>query len=214
MSLKCTVSAETRKHSPMVKMYCAIRLTGRNSTQGVRALPKMRKKATSTGRPRRKWTMLVVTTMIGSTSIGNLIFLISAPCTDQHVGRLEQRGGEPGPGQDAVEQEQGVELGAGEAGHAAAADDEAEDHRVDQHQQQRVEQAPEEAEHGAAVARLQLPRDQGEDQLAVAEDFLQFFDHVVSECALYRKTARRRSVFRIYFRPLAGFDKKTWLIEN
>ncbi len=67
----------------MVKMYCAIRLTGRNSTQGVRALPKIRKNATSTGRPRRKWTMLVVTTMIGSTSTGNLIFLISAPCTER-----------------------------------------------------------------------------------------------------------------------------------
>ena len=207
MSLKCTVSAETRKHSPMVKMYWASRLTGRNSTQGVSALPKMRKKATSTGRPRRKWTMLVVTTMIGSTSIGNLIFLISAPCTDEHVGRLEQRGGEPGPGQDAVEQEQGVELGAGEAGHAAAADDEAEDDGVDQHQQQRVEQAPEEAEHGAAVARLQLARDQGEDQLAVADDFFQFFDHDGFRGAIIPQNRPVAEAFLHYFRTVGRLDK-------
>ena len=43
-----------------------------------------------------------------------------------------------------------------------------EDERVDQQQQQRVDERPEEAEDRAAVARLQLARDQALDQAAVA----------------------------------------------
>ena len=42
--------------------------------------------------------------------------------------------------------------------------------RVDQEQQQRVDERPEEAEHRPPVARLQLARDQALDELAVLQE--------------------------------------------
>jgi hypothetical protein len=44
-----------------------------------------------------------------------------------------------------------------------------EDERVDQQQQKRIDEGPEEAEHGTAISRFQLPRHQALYQASVAK---------------------------------------------
>ena len=52
-----------------------------------------------------------------------------------------------------------------------------EDERVDEEQQERVDERPEEAQHGSAVARLQVAHDHGLDQRAVVEQCGEVFEH-------------------------------------
>jgi hypothetical protein len=52
----------------------------------------------------------------------------------------------------------------------AVGEDEGEDDRVGGEEQQRVDEAPEEAEDAAAVARLELARNEALDEGAVAEE--------------------------------------------
>jgi len=100
--------------------------------------------------------------------------LDQVPSPDQHAGGLGQRGLEPGPGQNPTEEEQVVRL------HATGADSGkhvGEDEGVGQQQQQGVDEAPEEPEHTAAVAGLQLTAHQALNQEPVAEDRLDLPDH-------------------------------------
>ena len=144
--------------------------------------------------------MLVVTTMIGSTSIGNLIFLISAPCTISTLADSSSEEENQVQGRMPLNRKRAyINLLFSKPDTRRAADDEAEDDGVDDHQQQRVEQAPEETEHGAAIARLQLARHQGQDQLAVADDFFQFFDHVVFPRGHYTAKTTAPKRFSIFF---------------
>ena len=75
---------------------------------------------------------------------------------DDDAGRLGERGGEPGPGQDAAEEEQEVGLDV----RLPVRQDHGEDERVGEEDEQRVDEAPEEAEHAAAVAGLELAGDE------------------------------------------------------
>jgi hypothetical protein len=86
---------------------------------------------------------------------------------DQHIRRFQQRRREPGPRQDAAEHEQGERL---EAARLRPRDDDREDERVDEEEQERVDEGPEEAEDGAAVARLQVARDEALHERAVAKE--------------------------------------------
>ena len=120
--------------------------------------------------------MFASTLTIGRTSAGNSTFLIRLPPAISDAGRLEQRRREPGPRQDAAEHEQRVRLQP----FGAVRQDRREDERVDRQQQQRVDERPEEAEHRAAVARLQLARDQALDQPAIAEQLAKVGEHITN----------------------------------
>ena len=111
--------------------------------------------------------MFASTLTIGSTSAGNSTFLIRLPPEISASGRLEQRRRKPGPRQDAAEHEQRERL---ESFRVKARHHDGEDERVDRQQQQRVDERPEEAENRAAVARLELARDQALDQPAIAKE--------------------------------------------
>ena len=176
MSRKCTVSADRSSARPSVKHQLhehddrkpeQVR-AGRAGADSRSGTP------TRIGRPRKKCTMFASTLTIGSTSAGNSTFLIRLPPAISDAGRLEQRRREPGPRQDAAEHEQRVGL---ELRRCVPGMHDGEDERVDQQQQQRVDERPEEAEHRAAVARLQLARDQALDEAAVAEQVGEVGEH-------------------------------------
>ena len=108
--------------------------------------------------------MFASTLTSGSTSAGNRTFLIRLPPAMSEPDGIRQRGRKPVPRQDAAEHEDCVRLHAWRF----VRNDLREDERVDQQQQQRVDEGPEEAEHGAAIARLQVARHEAPDQPAVS----------------------------------------------
>ena len=55
-----------------------------------------------------------------------------------------------------------------------------EDERVDEQQQERVEERPEKAEDGAAIARFELARDQTLNEPAVADQLGEMTKHPVT----------------------------------
>ena len=93
---------------------------------------------------------------------------------DDHAGRLQERRGEPAPGQDPAEEKEGVGLHGGQV---APGQDDGEDHDVDEQHEERVHEAPEEPEHAAPVAGLELARDQALDEEAIAEEGADLLDH-------------------------------------
>ena len=113
--------------------------------------------------PRKKCTMFASTLTIGSTSAGNRTFLIRLPPAISEPDASVSDEAEPVPRQDAAEHEQRVRLQP----FGVVRQDDREDEGVDEEQQQRVDERPEEAEHRAAVARLELTHDQALDQPAI-----------------------------------------------
>src|SRR5262245_51804364 len=84
--------------------------------------------------------------------------------TNERAGRIGQRGREPVPGKNPAEHEERIWLHA---------DDVVRHHRrehkgIDQQEQQRVDERPDESQHRTTVARLELARDQALYQAAVA----------------------------------------------
>ena len=100
---------------------------------------------------------------------------------------LEQRARSPDPGEEAGDQEQGV--GAGDVAAGARARRLPKTKRVDRQQEQRVDQRPEETEHGAAVARLELAPYQREEEATMAVDRGQGGRHVERILGAFRSTA-------------------------
>ena len=176
MSRKCTVSADRISASPSVNTSCTSTTSGNQSSSPADQRPVVvdQERRRGSAGPRKKCTMFASTVTIGSTSAGNSTFLIRLPPEISDAGRLDQRRREPGPRQDAAEHEQRVRLDPLDR---ARRHHEREDERVDEQQQQRVDEGPEEAEHRAAVARLQLARDQALDQPAVAEQLREVMEH-------------------------------------
>jgi hypothetical protein len=93
---------------------------------------------------------------------------------DQDTRGLGQRRLEPRPWQDAAEEEEQVRL---DVGGAAAGQDHGEHEAVGQELEQRVDEAPEEPQHAAAVAGLQLTRDEALDQQTIAKQRAQAGEH-------------------------------------
>ena len=110
--------------------------------------------------------MFARTLTSGRTSAGKEHLLDQVAAGNQRAGGLGQRGRKPRPRQDADEHEQRVRFGFLRM---EIRQDDGEDERVDRQQQQRVDERPDEAEHAAAVARLQLSCDEALDQPAVAD---------------------------------------------
>ena len=110
--------------------------------------------------------MFASTLTSGRISAGNSTFLIRLPPAMSDPAASDQRRGKPGPRQDAAEHEQRERL---ELLRLQRRHHDGEDERVDQQEQERVDEGPEETERRPTVARFQLARDQALDQAAIAE---------------------------------------------
>ena len=115
--------------------------------------------------------------------------LDQVPARDQHVGRLGQRRAEPGPRQDAAEEEQPVGT---DVLRVLRRHDDGEHERVHQQQEQRVEERPEEPEDRAAVARLQVAGNEGLDEAAVVQQGAEVVEHRVAAPAARPRTSLSR----------------------
>src|SRR4030042_5479958 len=107
------------------------------------------------------------------------------------------------PGQDAAEEIERINEGLGFEGRVAGADDQAEDRRVDDHQQQGVEKGPEEPEDGAPVPRLELPDDQVLDQDPVLVELLEVSKNT-GHVPLPRRSPSSRACIHPYPRKPTG----------
>ena len=92
---------------------------------------------------------------------------------DERTGRFGQRRREPGPREDAAQHEERVRLKA----LRAIRHDRREDEGVDREEQQRVDERPEEPEHGSAVTRFELARDEARNEPAIADQLQQVTKH-------------------------------------
>ena len=185
MSRKCTVSAERNSARPSESTNCTAIGSGRNTTVQA-SLPFQASTPSRIGSPSRKCARFAITVTIGSTSAGKQHLLDQVAARDDDARGLTERGREPGPRQDAAEEEDEVGLDVGRLAHRQHV---GEDEPVGREQQQRVDEAPQEAEQAAAVAGLQLARDQAADEGAEAEQGADLGEHR-GAAGLVRRRAR------------------------
>ena len=102
----------------------------------------------------------------GRTSAGKRTFFTRFPLARMTPALSASEEREPGPRQDAAEEEEEVGLDV----RRAVRQHGGEDDRVRQEEEQRVDEAPEEAEDAAAVAGLELARDEALDEGPVADE--------------------------------------------
>src|SRR5690606_880980 len=92
---------------------------------------------------------------------------------DERVRRLAERGREPRPRQDAAEHEQRVGLGA----FVTVRNNDREDERIDQQQQERIDERPEISEYRSPIPRFELAHERGLDEAAVVRKLTKVRKH-------------------------------------
>ena len=176
MSRKCTVSADSSSAKPSVRISCTsdrrpgtTRARRRSAAAGSRSGSRRGSAARGRSGPCSPGRVT-----IGRISAGNRTFLIRLPPEirtpadsfsdeeNQVHGRMPQNMNSA-YGSIRLSCAAGITYG--------------EDERVDQQQQQRVDERPEEPEDRPAVARLQLARHQALDQAAVARQLREVMKH-------------------------------------
>ena len=191
MSRKWTVRAESKRLKPREKMNWTRMTTGRRRAKTVGGLPRTNMKMRRIGRPKQEVDEVARDRDEGQ-DLGREEDLLDQVAVDhQGVGRFDRRRGEPRPGQDPAEKEEGVEPGRIADGRVARPEDEPEDDRIDDHQEERIEERPEETEDRPPVAGLELPADQVLDEDPVLVDFLEVPDEPTHAASPRRSAAPR-----------------------
>ena len=117
--------------------------------------------------------MLASTVTMGSTSAGKSTFLIRLPPA---MRTLDDSSSDE-ENQVHGRMPQNMKRAYGSRSCGAVGQHDREDERVDEQQQQRVDERPEEAQHRAAVTRLQVARDQRLDERTILEQGPQILEH-------------------------------------
>ena len=118
--------------------------------------------------------MFASTVTIGSTSAGKSTFLIRFPPEMRTL--LDSISDDENHVQGRMPQNMNKAYGS-ISGRVRAGQHHGEDERVDQEQQQRVDERPEEPEHRPAIAGLQLADDEALDEAAVLEEVGEVVEH-------------------------------------
>ena len=122
-------------------------------------------------------------------------FLDEIASRDQDARRFQQRRRKPRPRQKPAEKEQRVVVDLAGRGHHVG-----EHERVDQQQQQRVDERPEKAENRASVPGLQFSGDQALDEPAIARKLTQVIEHEDTSKPWRAAAWRRRAAYSLHAR--------------
>ena len=133
-------------------------ITGMSSRYGVTSVRENSMIATSGMSPNANPTTPATVAAVGRTILGKAICLMSWSWLDHGRRRVGHRCGEPLPGQDRREDEERVVLDA------LPARDERDEHDVDDHLEERIEDPPEVPEERVRAALLHVGLDEIADQ--------------------------------------------------